>query len=108
MHVSNHSPGTICKARQSDTEAECDLLNIMQVDLEPAALKVAGNAGLSQQSEAVQRLFEVIYLDEQVRVVRFLPDRDSDSQPQLFVFERIPTGAEDDEEVSISESLAPH
>ncbi len=69
----------------------------VQVDLEPAALKVAGGAGLSQQSEAVQRLFEVLYLDKRARVVRFLPSRDSGSQPQLFVFERIPVAAEADE-----------
>jgi hypothetical protein len=59
---------------------------------------VAGDAGLTQQSEAVQRLFEVLYLDQRVRVVRFLPDRDSNSQQQLFVFERI--AVEADEEVS--------
>lgn len=70
-----------------------------QVDLEPAALKVAGNAGLSQQSEAVQRTFEVLYLDERVRVVRFLPDADSGSQPQLFVFQREAEEAEDEMEV---------
>ncbi|CAL8467633.1 g7171 [Coccomyxa elongata] len=68
------------------------------VDLEPAALKVAGNAGLSQQSEAVQRKFEVLYLDERVRVVRFLPEADSESEPQLFVFEREVEDAEDDVE----------
>lgn len=60
---------------------------------------MAGDAGLSQQSEAVQRLFEVLYLDERVRVVRFLPDRDSISQPQLFVFERIPVEAAEEDEV---------
>lgn len=62
---------------------------------------MAGNAGLSQQSEAVQRKFEVLYLDERVRVVRFLPDADSDSQPQLFVFEREVEDAEDDVEVRL-------
>ncbi len=70
-----------------------------QVDLEPAALKVAGNAGVTNQGEAVQRMFEVLYLDERVRVVRFLPDADSGSQPQLFVFQREAEEAEDDVEV---------
>ena len=44
--------------------------------------------GADDQTEAVQRRFEVLYLDESARVVRFLPDADSDSEPQLFVFER--------------------
>ena len=44
--------------------------------------------GADDQTEAVQRRFEVLYLDESARVVRFLPDADSGSEPQLFVFER--------------------
>ena len=44
--------------------------------------------GADDQTEAVQRRFEVLYLDESARIVRFLPDADSDSEPQLFVFER--------------------
>ena len=44
--------------------------------------------GADDQSEAVQRRFEVLYLDESARVVRFLPDADSESEPQLIVFER--------------------
>ena len=70
-----------------------------QVDLEPAALKEAGNAGLRQQSEAVERTFEVLYLDERVRIVPFLPDADSGSQPQLFVFQREAEEAEEEVEV---------
>lgn len=58
---------------------------------------MAGDAGLKQQSEAVRRTFEVLYLDERVRVVRFLPDRNSDSLPQLFIFEREGVEAEEDD-----------
>ena len=41
---------------------------------------------------------QVLYLDERARVVRFLPDADSDSEPQLFVFERIPAEAEEEDD----------
>lgn len=58
------------------------------MDLQPASVKVGGGVGADDQTEAVQRRFEVLYLDESARVVRFLPDADSDSEPQLFVFER--------------------
>lgn len=67
---------------------------------------MAGNAGVSQQSEAVQRKFEVLYLDERVRVVRFLPETDSESEPQLFVFEREVEDAEDDVEVRLLSELS--
>lgn len=68
-----------------------------QVDLRPASVKVGGGVGADDQTEAVQRRFEVLYLDEAARVVRFLPDADSDSEPQLFVFEREGAGASEDE-----------
>lgn len=61
---------------------------LLQVDLQPASLKVGGGVGADDQTEAVSRSFEILYLDESARVVRFLPDADSDSDPQLFVFER--------------------
>ena len=69
----------------------CGLLR--QVDLQPASVKVGGGVGADNQSEAVERRFEVLYLDGFARVVRFLPEADSDSEPQLFVFER--EGAEE-------------
>ena len=69
-----------------------------QVDLEPASLRVGGGAGVNQPGEAVQRTFEVLYLDERARVVRFLPEAGSDSQPQLFVFERIAEGEGEEED----------
>ena len=53
--------------------------------------------GADDQTEAVQRRFEVLYLDEAARIVRFLPDADSDSEPQLFVFEREGADAFEDE-----------
>ncbi len=53
--------------------------------------------GADDQTEAVQRRFEVLYLDEAARIVRFLPEADSDSEPQLFVFEREGVEAFDDE-----------
>ena len=58
------------------------------MDLQPASVKVGGGVGAEDQTEAVQRRFEVLYLDEIARIVRFLPDADSESEPQLFVFER--------------------
>ena len=70
---------------------------LRQVDLQPASVKVGGGVGADEQTEAVQRRFEVLYLDEAARVVRFLPDADSDSEPQLFVFERDGAEAFEDE-----------
>ena len=55
--------------------------------------------GADDQTEAVQRRFEVLYLDESARIVRFLPDADSDSDPQLFVFEREGAGRPCEDEV---------
>ncbi len=79
---------------------------LRQVDLQPASVKVGGGVGADDQTEAVQRRFEVLYLDETARVVRFLPDADSDSEPQLFVFER--DGAEAfEDEVCISWRTGP-
>ena len=68
-----------------------------QVDLAPASVKVGGGVGADDQTEAVQRRFEVLYLDEAARIVRFLPEADSDSEPQLFVFEREGAGALEEE-----------
>ena len=64
------------------------LVILQQVDLRPASVRVGGGVGADDQTEAVQRRFEVLYLDESARIVRFLPDANSDSDPQLFVFER--------------------
>ena len=70
---------------------------VQQVDLQPASVKVGAGVGASDQTEAVQRRFEVLYLDEAARIVRFLPDAESDSEPQLFVFEREGADAFEDE-----------
>ena len=64
------------------------LVILQQVDLQPASVRVGGGVGADDQTEAVQRRFEVLYLDESARIVCFLPGADSDSDPQLFVFER--------------------
>ncbi len=68
------------------------------MDLEPASLRVGGGPGVSPPGGGVQRAFEVLYLDERARVVRFLPGADSGSAPQLFVFERIGEEAAEEEE----------
>ena len=53
---------------------------------------------LESGGREVQRTFEVLYLDERLRVARFQPD--GDREPQLFVFKRAgaATEAEEDEE----------
>lgn len=53
---------------------------------------------LEDGGREVQRTFEVLYLDERLRVARFQPD--DNREPQLFVFKRAgaATEAEEDEE----------
>ena len=60
----------------------------MQLTLQPA--KIYGiQLGPSRE---IERLFDVLYLDDKVRVVEFLPDGSPDSnstQPVLFVMRRL-------------------
>ena len=42
---------------------------------------------LSQKGEDVRRRFEVLYLDERVRVAQFLTDEED--EPVFFVFKRV-------------------
>ena len=74
-----------------------------QVDLGPPKVDVGGGVGGSGKGEPVRRQFEVLYLDERVRVVNFLPDEDEDREPSLFVFERLDVddGEDDDEEEEV-------
>lgn len=62
-----------------------------QVDLEPV-----GRPG----GEPITRRFEVLYLDDRVRVVQFLPEEE-DREPSYFVFERLAEAIDmEEEEVS--------
>ena len=60
----------------------------MQLTLQPA--KIYGiQLGPSRE---IERLFDVLYLDDKVRVVEFLPDQSPDSNstdPVLFVMRRL-------------------
>ena len=53
---------------------------------------------LEDGGREVERMFEVLYLDERLRVARFLPEEGR--EPQLFVFRRAgnPEEAMDEEE----------
>ena len=63
--------------------AQCALS--WQITLQPAKLY-----GLKLGPESTERTFEVLYLDERVRVVKFLPDESSqNSEPVLFVLRRL-------------------
>lgn len=57
----------------------------LQITIEPAKIY-----GLKLGSESTERMFEVLYLDERVRVVQFLPSNLSkSSEPVLFVLRRL-------------------
>ena len=46
--------------------------------------------GMKLGPERAERKFEVLYLDERVRIVRFLPnDPEQSSEPVLFVLRRL-------------------
>lgn len=49
------------------------------------------------RGEPIKRRFEVVYLDERVRVVQFIPEEE-DRETSLFIFERIADEAEIEEE----------
>lgn len=57
----------------------------MQITLEPARIY-----GIKLGPESTERTFEVLYLDERVRVVQFLPSSPAKgSEPVLFVLRRL-------------------
>jgi hypothetical protein len=66
----------------------CIVLFHMQLILQPA--KIFGiQLG---PSKSIERVFDVLYLDEKVRVVEFLPDQSpnsNSSEPVLFVLRRL-------------------
>ncbi len=51
---------------------------------------------LEDGGREVQRTFEVLYLDERLRIARFQPD--DDREPQLFVFKRAGAATEEEED----------
>ena len=63
----------------------------MQVNFEPAAVN---------RGESITRRFEVLFLDERVRVVQFLPEEE-DKDPVLFVFERVAEEDTEEQEVEV-------
>ena len=57
----------------------------LQITLEPARIY-----GIKLGPESTERTFEVLYLDERVRVVQFLPSKSGkSSEPVLFVLRRL-------------------
>lgn len=57
----------------------------MQITVEPATIY-----GIKLGPESAERTFEVLYLDERVRIVQFLPsDLAQSSDPVLFVLRRL-------------------
>ncbi len=63
----------------------------MQVMLEAPTLKLGDGQEKPQQSKSypTQRKFEVLYLDEQIKIIRYLPD-EADKERVLFVQRRVP------------------
>ena len=68
----------------------------MQVNFEPAAVN---------RGESITRRFEVLFLDERVRVVQFLPEEE-DREPVLFVFERVAEEDTEEQELEVCRQIA--
>ena len=78
----------------------------VQVAFEPSELQLAGGSPPLKQQESegdvLERMFEVLYLDDRVRVVNFIK---KDDPPVLFVFERIAAKEDVEEESGTAGSL---
>ncbi|KAK9816560.1 hypothetical protein WJX72_001979 [[Myrmecia] bisecta] len=72
--------------------------NRYRVTLQSPSIKLAGGKGGDAADEnGVERLFEVVYLDSRIRVVRFLPTQEQ-GDPSVFVFQRTAAQADEEEE----------
>ena len=88
------------------TVGTCQCGCFVQVAFEPSELQLAGGSPPLKQQESdgdvLERMFEVLYLDDRVRVVNFIK---KDDPPVLFVFERIAAEEDVEEESGTAGSL---